>query len=124
MSMWFRRRDADGTVHHISVPFEPMSIILFVGLAVAFTLSLFAAFCNAVVESPASIVVVISALVAMGFAMFSTAKLSVIRTGRLVSFGPWLMTQRMRWLYVTGYVLLLFGASLALLFVLAAHSLQ
>jgi len=120
--MWFRHRDADGTVHHISVPLEPMPFIAFVGMAVAFTLPLLVAFRNSVAESPASIVVVISCLIATGFVMFSTAKISVIRSGRHVSFGSRWMTQRISWLYVSGYVLMLVGAGLVLLFVLVTHS--
>ena len=32
MSLWFRTRDKDGTVHHVSIPFEPLSFIALIGI--------------------------------------------------------------------------------------------
>ena len=49
------------------------------------------------------------ALYALGFALFLIAKVSVIRSGRLVTFGSHLMRSPYRALYRTGYVLMVAG---------------
>ena len=38
MSLWFRTRDNDGSVHHVSMPFSLLAFIVFVGISVAFLL--------------------------------------------------------------------------------------
>lgn len=122
MSIWLRRRDEDGITHHISVPFEPMVPIFFVGLAGALALMSLATFCDAATESPVTVVVAILGLITVGATMFATAKISIISRCR-VSFGARLMSPLMRCLYVGGYMLLLIGLSLGLLFVLLAYTL-
>jgi hypothetical protein len=49
------------------------------------------------------------ALYASGFALFLVAKISMIRSGRLVTLGSRLMRPRYRALYRIGYVLMVAG---------------
>ena len=120
MSLWFRTRDKDGTVHHVSIPFEPLAFIALVGIIVALMFPLLHMFRTAVVASPVYISVVIACILLVGATLFVFAKMSVIRAGRLVSFGPRLMSPTMRFFYIIGYVLLVIGTVGALLFALAA----
>ena len=59
-----------------------------------------------------------SFLCAIGLVLFATAKLSVIRRGTLVSFGPARMTSGYRRLYRWGYALM--GVALFLLLAASA----
>ncbi len=120
MSLWFRIRDKDGSVHHVSIPFEPLLFVALVGISVAILLPFLQMFRAAVVTSPVSTSIACASLLMVGFAFFALAKVSVIRAGHLVSFGPRKMSRMMRSLYYVGYVLLAVGTVTVLLFVLAA----
>ncbi len=56
-------------------------------------------------SSPQNPVMVFSLLL-LGFGFFLKAKLSVIRSGRLVTFGTRCMTQPNRTCYIIGYILM------------------
>ena len=120
MSLWFRTRDKNGTVHHVSIPFDPLVYIAFVGIGVALLLPLLQMFRIAVVTSPMSTSVACASILLVGLALFVLAKMSVIRAGRLVSFGPRAMSPRMRVFYIVSYVLLAIGTVAVLIFALAA----
>ena len=122
MSLWFRTRDKDGTVHHISIPFEPLSFVALVSISVAFLLPFLQMFRVAVFTSPVSTSVGCGSILMVGLAFFALAKFSVIGTGRLVSFGPREMSRTMRTFYYVGYILLAIGTIAILLFVAAAAS--
>ncbi len=111
MSLWFRKRDKNAAVHLILIPFEPMSWIMLFGLAAAFILPLLFTLRAAVIQSPGWALAGVLAALVLGLAMFTTAKLSVIRTGPLVSFGPGRMSRLMRFFYVAGYVLMAGGVA-------------
>ena len=116
MSLWLRRRDADGKIHHYAIPFDPLALIGFVGIAVGFSLPIILAFQNLVIRQPDQTVLAIAAGLAIGLATLTIAKSSVIRSGVLTSFGPARMTRSMRLLYIGGYVILGCTAILTLLF--------
>jgi uncharacterized membrane protein YgdD (TMEM256/DUF423 family) len=124
MSLWFRRRDKDGRVHQFSVPFEPLALIAVAGISLALILPFLQSFRSAVAESPTYTLTAIVVTLAVGFAMFATAKLSVVRSGPVFSFGTRFMSGKMKVLYLSGYVLLAVGTSLGLLFAFIAHSLR
>jgi len=120
MSLWFRTRDKDGTVHHVLIPFDPLVYIAFVGIGVSLLLSFLQMFRNAVVTSPISTSVACASILLVGFVLFVLSKMSAIRAGRLVSFGPRTMSPRMSVFYIVGYVLLVIGTVAVLMFSLAA----
>lgn len=122
MSLWFRTRDKDGTVHYISIPFELLSFIALVGIGVALLLPFVQMFRVAVFTSPVSTSVGCGSILMVGLALFALAKFSVIGTGRLVSFGPRKMSRTMRAFYYVGYIWLVIGTTAILLFVAAAAS--
>lgn len=117
MSLWLRRRDADGNVHYYAIPFDPLALIAIVGIVMGSSLPLVFAFRNLVARQPDETALAIASGLAVGLTMFVIAKWSAIRTGMLVSFGPMRMTRSMRLLYVGGYVTMGCAALLALLFV-------
>jgi tellurite resistance protein TehA-like permease len=61
-------------------------------------------------RNPAATTAASLALYALGFAFFFVAKLSLIRSGRLVTFGSRLMRPGYRALYRLGYALMAAGA--------------
>jgi len=124
MSLWLRRRDKDGTVHHIAIPFAPLVLVAVLGMSLALIVPFLRSFRSAVVQSPAHALTVIVSILVVACAMIATAKISVIRSGQVVSYGPRLMSRRIRLLYVFGYVVLAIGAALALLFLSFAYSLH
>ena len=81
MSLWFRTRDEDGTVHYILVPFEPLAAISLVGACLALLLPLLQTFRVAVVASPVVSAGIITSILLVGAALFVLAKMSVIRAG-------------------------------------------
>ncbi len=117
MSLWFRRRDADGNLHHYAIPFAPLALIAIVGIVVGLSLRLIFAFRDLAERRPVESAMPIAAGLAAGLTMFVIAKWSVIRTGTLVSLGPMRMDRTMRRLYVGGYVTMGCAALLVLLFV-------
>ena len=119
MSLSFRRRDRDGNVHHYFIPFDPMVLVALFGVSVVFALSAWIAFRAIVHESPQLVVASIVAALAVGFTTFAIAKLSVIRRGTLVSFGPKLMTAAMKRCYIFGYTVMGCACLLAALFAMA-----
>ena len=50
----------------------------------------------------------------LGFALFLVAKISVLRSGRLITFGARYMRPGYRFVYRTGYVFMIAGALFAL----------
>ena len=116
MSLWIRRRDADGKLHQYAIPFDPLALIAGVGISIGFLLSFLFAFRNFAETQPLQTAFVLVLMLALGFAMFAAAKLSVMRTGVLFSFGPARMTRSMRHLYFGGYVLIACSALLVLVF--------
>jgi hypothetical protein len=120
MSLWFRTRDQDGTVHYVTVPFDPLAPIVVMGIAVALLLPLLVAFRNAVRTEPVLTSTRCVAILLIGFAMFAVAKITVIRAGQFVSYGPSRMKRGMRYLYYLGYVIMSAGAMLVVLFLLVA----
>ncbi|TWU41679.1 hypothetical protein Poly51_63930 [Rubripirellula tenax] len=120
MSLSFRRRDRDGNVHHYLIPFDPLAVIALIGISVGFALPALFAFRNVVHHSPVNVALAIGFALAAGFGSFVVAKLSVIRGGTLISFGPRLMPATMRHLYVFGYVTMICAGLLAALFAMVA----
>ena len=111
MSFWIVRRDATGRRHikSVSVPLFPIVAMLAVVLS-----------CLVGVVAGLSVPAIIAwaSLVIVGLAMFVVAKLSVIRRGVLVSFGSQRMSPTMRRLYRLGWVLMLPGGIVTLLWTL------
>ena len=116
MSLWIRRRDADGKFHQYAIPFDPLAFIAIVGISIGLTLSFVFAFRELAATRPLQTACVLAIVLALGFAMFATAKLSVMRRGVLFSFGPARMTRWMRRLYFGGYALIAGSALLVLIF--------
>lgn len=123
MSLWFPTRDKDGKMHHVLVPFEPLVLVAFVGVAVALLLPLLVAFRNLAIEAPGRMAMAIAGVLLLGFVMFARAKLTMIRSNRFLSVGPRHMSRTMQVLYMAGYALMALGAVLALLFVMLAQRL-
>lgn len=114
MSLFFRRRDRDGNVHHYFIPFDPMFIILLVALTLGFAITAGVTFRGIVQRSPRQVVSIIAIMFVIGFTSFAIAKLSIIRRGTLVSFGPDLMSSAMRRCYIAGYAIMGIAALLAM----------
>ncbi len=119
MSLWFRYRDRQGVVHDVSISVMPMMILVAAAGALAVILPLVFAFRDVACHFPIAIAGSCVAAVGSGFIAIAVAKISVIRRGRVVSFGPASMSRGMRALYVGGYVILALGASSVLLLLLA-----
>lgn len=119
MSLWIRRREADGRFHHYAIPFSPFAIVIAVGILVGFFLPLILAIRGLVIRNADQTVFIIAASLAIGVAMFVVAKLSVVRSIGLISFGSAKMTRSMRLMYVGGYAAMGFAAALAI-FLLAS----
>ncbi len=117
MSLWFRIRDKDGTVHLVYEPFAPLAFIGLVGISVALLLPFVQMFRVAVVTSPVFTSIACASILIVGFGLFALSRVSVIRAGRLISIGPRTMSRMMRSFYYVGYVLLLIGTIAVLLFV-------
>lgn len=115
MSLWVRRRDADGKSHQYAIPFDPLVLMGIIGISIGFTLSLVLAFRDFATRQPVQAACLLTFALAIGFAMFATAKLSVIVSGVLFSFGPARMTRSMRRLYFGGYTLIACAAFLAMI---------
>ena len=88
-------------------------VAIFFGIAFSFVL----AFRDLTLRQPTETAIAIAVTLALGLAMFVTAKWSVIRGGTIVSFGPALMTRPMRRLYVVAYATIGCGSLLAMLFI-------
>ena len=116
MSLWIRRRDADGKLHQYAIPFDPMAFVAIVGILMGLTLSFVIAFRELAATRPLQTACVLAIAIALGFAMFATAKFSVMRRGVLFSFGPARMTRSMQRLYFAGYALIAGSALLVLIF--------
>ena len=116
MSLWIRRRDADGNLHQYAIPFDPLALIATIGISIGFMLSFVLAFRNFAANQPVQTACVLALSLALGFVMFTTTKLSVMRRGVLFSFGPARMTRSMRRLYFGGYALIVCSALLVLIF--------
>lgn len=120
MSVWLRIHDKDGKVHYVSAPFDPLCVVTGIGLGVVLLVSWLVMFRAAVISSPGGTSVACISILVAGLALFVLAKISVIRTGHLVSFGPGRMSRMMRFVYRLGYTLMAVGAIAALLFFLVA----
>ena len=116
MSLWLRRHDADGNVHHYAIPFDPLGLIALVGVLMGLSLSFVVAFRDVAMHQPDQTALTIGVGLACGLTMFVIAKLSVIRAGTLVSFGPTQMARSMRLLYIVGYGIMGCAALLTLLY--------
>ncbi len=122
MSLWFRYRDKQRTAHYITIPFEPLALIALVGVFVALLVQLLLAYRDATTHSPIAVAAVCAATLAIRLSAITIAKISVMRQGRLVTFGPRLMSLRMRVLYAIGYLILAFGSACTLLFLLVSRT--
>ena len=122
MSLWLRTRDENGRGHYVSVPFEPLPFVALVGITVAMLLPFLQMFRAAVTTSPVFTSTAIFSVLFVGGTLFTLAKVSVIRSGRLVTFGPRNMSRMMRWCYYVGYTLLAIGTIAVLLFIASASS--
>lgn len=80
-----------------------------VAIALACTISL-------LTTAPGNYIFIMLLLSAVGFFMLLKAKLSLIRQGRLFSFGPKGMSRTNRIFYVLGYVVMGVGLLLSLVF--------
>lgn len=120
MSLSFRYRDRDGNDCYYFLPFNPLFIIAMMGLAFSFAIHLLVAFRNLVHHSPLSVALAIGAALGIGFGSFAVAKMSVIRSGTLVSIGPRMMSAAMRRCYLVGYMTMVCGGLFAGLFTLVA----
>ena len=56
-----------------------------------------------------------------GFVLFLVSKLSVIRTGKYITFGSGLMSRQYKTLYRIGYLLMGIGALFSLIFISALN---
>ena len=71
-------------------------------------------------NSPRQYVISILILYCIGFSMFLKAKISVMKEGRLLSFGTKYMTQSNRNLYIYGYIIMGIGLILSLVLILSS----
>jgi len=100
----------------------PMMILVAAAGVIALILPLLFAFRDVAGHYPVTIAGFCVAALGLGFIAFAIDKASVIRKGRVVSFGPAAMSRGIRILYIVGYVMLALGASGIVLFLLALRS--
>jgi hypothetical protein len=100
MSWWFVRKREDGRRTLWIVDLEPMAILSLLAMLVTIL----------AVKGFVSLTLLVG-----GFICFFVSKLSVIRRGVSISWGPRLMTARYGRLYKVGYLLMVIGAFWCLL---------
>lgn len=122
MSLWLRYRDTRGMEHHIAIPFDPLTFVAIIACVVGVIAAAIQSFSIVSARSPGVVGTVCAVALAVGLGALIVAKFSVIRQGRIVTFGPRLMSRKMRVIYAVGYVLLAFGTGCTLLFVLLTGS--
>ena len=120
MSLWIRRRDSDGNVHHYLIDFDPLAIIALLAVTIGLSLPLIFAYRDMVLGAPIRVAAAIVSALVIGLCLLTAAKWSVIRTGVLASFGPRPMSRKMRRLYFGGYAVIGCATILAALYVLVA----
>jgi len=116
MSLWLRIHDEDGKTHYVSVPFEPLCFVTWVGLGIGLLLPWIHMFRVAVVTSPVPTSLACVSVLIVGWTFFALSKISVMRTGHLVSFGSGGMSPTMQFSYRLGYALMALAAIAVLLF--------
>jgi hypothetical protein len=97
-----------------------MLVIALIAISIGCSLSAWFAFRTLVHDSPLLVAIAVVLTLALGFASFAIAKLSVIRRDTLVSFGHQRMSTKMKRYYVLGYFTMGCGSMLAASFVVVA----
>ena len=115
MSHWRFKREADGKVTATTVEVTWLVQVAVVALTVIGANVALVLFFGNVVARLATVALL------LGFALFVVAKVSVIRTGRTNSWGSGSMSDRNRWCYRAGYVLMGIGAVTGIALAVAAH---
>ena len=108
MSFWWTTRDKSGRRHLWQIDFDPMIIIMVVGMLVAMIFP-------RLFRDPTRVIVLPFVVIVAGLACLSVSKLSLYRKGVWFSFGPRLMSKGYASLYKVAYVLLGVGVLLLLL---------
>ena len=108
MSLWIPRRDAQGRLYYYATNIPFLLIAAILGVCWAILLGLAA-------TAPLEALAFSFGILAIGFALFLRAKVSVYQHGFWFSFGSGRMTARMRRLYCLGYCLMVPAALLTLL---------
>ncbi|MDA8240093.1 MAG: hypothetical protein M0Z67_06955 [Nitrospiraceae bacterium] len=99
MSLWWYKRDKSGNKILWQIDYDPMIIMVVIGLLAAIIgPSLF--------RNPSIIIEFPFVLLAVGLACLIISKISLYRKGIWCSFGPGFMTKGYAKLYKVGYLLL------------------
>ena len=109
MSLWVRRQDKDGKRILWQIDFDPMIILVVIGLIAAFIGPV-------LFQNPSIIKVFPFGLLCAGLVCIIISKISLYKKGTWFSFGAGLMTKSYAKLYKIGYLII--GAGTLLLLVL------
>jgi hypothetical protein len=107
MSLWLYKRDKSGKKILWQIDFEPLSIMVVLGLLAALI-------GPSIFRNPSIIIFFPFALVTVGFACLIISKISLYKKGIWFSCGPGFMTKGYAKLYKVGYLLLGVGTLLLL----------
>ena len=110
MSLWLYRRDKNGKKILWQIDFDPMIILVVIGLLAALFIG------PSVFRNPSIIKMFPFGLLSAGLACLIVSKISLYKRGIWFSFGPGFMTKGYAKLYKAGYLLL--GVGTLLLFAL------
>jgi len=102
MSFWMYRKDKSGKTHLWQIDFDPLIIMILIGLLAAVVGPTF-------FRNPSSILMLPLAFAFVGLAWLITSKVSLYRKGIWFSFGPGLMSDGYARLYKLAYILIGIG---------------
>lgn len=108
MSFWIRRQAGPGKWHYLAVELPVLLCPAIVGVCVALLFT-------SAVQAPVTSLLVAFGTSLLGAMLIVAAKASLVRRGRLLSFGSSAMTPAMRLVYRVGWVLFLIGLAATLL---------
>ncbi len=108
MSLWLYKRDKSWKKILWQIDFEPLSMMVVLGLLAAFI-------GPSIFRNPSIIILFPFALVTVGLACLIISKISLYKKGIWFSFGPALMSKGYAKLYKVAYVLIGLGTLILLL---------
>jgi len=96
-----------------------MNLLIFCSLPLFALISIFFTFLFLLVQKNLTFsYIIVLVLFLLGFSLFLKAKISVIKNGKIVTFGSSLMTRINKVYYRLGYALMIIGGGLSLVTVL------
>ena len=108
MSLWVYKKDKSGKRHLWQIDFDPLIIIVVIGLVAALI-------GPRIFQTPSLIFTMPLVLLTAGLALLIISKLSLYRKGIWFSFGPGLMSKGYVTIYKVAYVLIGMGVLLLLM---------